>query len=1672
MFSDVWLWKDFPYRGNMTDQGIDLVAETQTGEFWAIQCKFHRQNITKDDINSFFATSSGKFKGPNGAHCSYSQKILFTTSELNSNAQQLVDSHPDARVIVTRAIDALGLDLTRFWTDFNADIIQGGRSDISGQYWLEKKQLRDYQEEALKKVITGFETHDKGKLIMACGTGKTITALRIAEKQARPGGFVLYLVPSLSLLAQTLKEWTNDAEIPIAPLIVCSDSEIHQQAKQTNDDSFVESPSQLVLPATTKPQKLAERYEQLRSAPNAEEQLIVVFSTYQSLQVISDAQTKPKKNRLPSFDLTICDEAHRTTGAKFGDDQDVSYFMLIHDESKIHSDKRLFMTATPRIYSPAAKAMAQRKAAQLDKDIILADMDDENIYGPEFYCLSFGEAVSKEVLSDYKVIILCMRRGKMHIDYESIKSVRIIDPVTKKHINDLGCYLPSPLTSGSDDGQSPEIEVDDITKIIGCWSAICKNKIYADLYSEYVHDFNDTVPMKRLVSYIGTIKNSKIISQVIPAIIDEQIKDNPNPVSNLRLEVEHIDGSFQANARKEKLDWLKANPDPNTCRILSNVRCLSEGIDVPALDGIIFFSPRKSQIDVIQSVGRVMRRAPGKKYGYVILPIVIPDDKDAAAVRDRNTKYRVIWQVLQALRSHDSRLDVEINRLKFNDNSDNPADSHIYFGDGDTGPDDSTVEIGDPHPPIPTTGLLFDTAQIRAMVVKRCGNRDYLRDWAEEVASIAASQIDEIKTKLATPTPEQQKAFEKFVARLREELNPSVTASQAIEMLAQHIVAQPIFDALFTDYSFSSENVVSRALQEVIDIIRPTRTQHEIEVAEKVSASVRRNIEGIRKASAKQEVIRTIYNQFFRYAFKTDTEKLGIVYTPVEVVDFIIHSVEYVLKTHFNRRLSNQTVHVLDPFTGTGTFMTRLLQSGLIDKKDLERKFKEELHANEIVLLAYYIASVNIEQVMHDLRVESAKSDKEKQATNYMPFPGIVLTDTFQLNEKDEEEYIDTSFVDNNDRIRKQKKTAIEVIIGNPPYSVGQTAANDNSQNEKYPKLDKRIEETYVAGVDTTNKNSLYDSYIRAFRWASDRIQNKGVVAFVTNGGWLDGSAAEGIRRSFVDEFSDIYIFNLRGDQRTQGELSRCEGGKIFDSGSRAPIVITILVRAKKEAGTPASIYYHDIGDYLTRLEKLDIIKNFKSIENIEWETITPNEHGDWINQRGNVFPSFIALGGKKQSEKITFFKDYYSRGLATGRDDWAYNYSRSELQRNISNSIDYYNQQVENYTKDLRKNPSAKAEDYIPYDSTKFAWCREQKKDLARGKKYRYSKQSIRPCDYRPFSRQFVYFDKDLKVQNYQMPSLFPTANTPNILICTPSKGDKAEFSCMIADLIPDLHFVGTSQCFPLYYYTEAGEYLKNKTQLLDFDDEDKEIIDGYERHYALSDAILAKAHEQYNSEDITKEDIFYYIYGILHSPEYRADYSVDLKKSLARIPLVTSLADFYTFRDAGRRLSRLHLTYSDPAALSATLAEISAPTECETPKTAPSFKSVPVKVDIAETADKLPKSELYRVQKMKYAKTGKTEDRSVLVYNEHIVIRDIPLIAQEYVINGRSALDWLIDRYKIKTYDDSGITNNPNKFDPSNPGYIVDLIQSVITVSVNTMQIVNSLPKLKFTKSKKHDA
>ncbi|WP_208438753.1 type ISP restriction/modification enzyme, partial [Bartonella grahamii] len=776
-------------------------------------------------------------------------------------------------------------------------------------------------------------------------------------------------------------------------------------------------------------------------------------------------------------------------------------------------------------------------------------------------------------------------------------------------------------------------------------------------------------------------------------------------------------------------------------------------------------------------------------------------------------------------------------------------------------------------------------------------------------------------------------------------------------------------------------------------------------------------------------------------AFKKTTDRLGIVYTPVEVVDFIIHSVDDVLRNEFGKSLGSRGVSILDPFTGTGTFITRLLQSKLIKPEDMEYKFRHDIHANEIVLLAYYIAAINIESTYHSLK-----------KGEYIPFKHIGLTDTFRMLEK--QDLMKGLLEENSAYLELQKNLNIEVIFGNPPYSTKQKNENDNAKNTPYPILDKRISETYAAHSKATNMQAIYDSYIRAIRWASDRIDNAGIIGFVTNAGFINGSSTDSLRKCLVEEFSSLYIFHLRGNQRTSGELSRKEGGKIFGSGSRAPIAISILVK-NPNAQQRGKIYFRDIGDYLTRQEKLTMIESLGSIDGITrskqgWQIIIPDKHGDWINQRDDNFKAFLAIGVKKGNNKKKLFETF-SCGIQTNRDAWAYNSNREVLAKNMSYMIAFYNSEVERFNNVYphadRKLRANAVNDFVSVDATKICWSSSLKEEFVRGKVFKFEDKCLIQSLYRPFTKQWLYYSRIFNHRVYQMPRIFPIGEMiGNKVIQVTGIGAMGGFSVLMTTALPDVQVIENGQCFPRYIYEDSTvPKSKNEKQSHLFANsiEDRKTS-GLERHDAITDEGLAHFKAAYPNETIIKEDIFYYVYGLLHSEDYRARYADNLSKELPRIACVKSAEDFWKFVNAGRELGHLHVNY-----------------ETVEPYPVTFKKGNPKQTEISNP------EKFYYVTEMKFAKikNSKEKDKSTVIYNSNITITDIPLEAYEYIVNGKSALEWVMERQCVKTDKKSGIVNDANRYaveTVGNPAYPLELFQRVITVSLETMKIVKNLPKL----------
>ena len=1536
-FTDVYLWKEWAalrteYDG--VDTGIDLVARESNGEYCAIQCKCFAEDtrVTKPQIDSFVAASAAEV---------FTKRILVHTgSELGPNVRRTIEPlGSDFQVIGHGHLAGRPID----WPDLRREVPE------QLDYRIERFSLRDHQREAFNDVINGFQDSDRGKLIMACGTGKTFTALRIAEKVAGIGGRVLYLVPSIGLFSQAMREWAEQQGVQHRYIGICSDT---SAGKKSEDVPIQE----LEIPVTTDPSKISEALQK-----TDDDAMTVVFCTYHSLPIVESAQ----KQGAPAFDLVLCDEAHRTTGIEEGGDE-TSPFVLVHNADRIRAKKRLYMTATPRLYTEGAKAKAARH------DIEVFSMDDPATYGPEFHRLPFSRAVEQNLLSDYRVVIFTM--------YEP----------------DADAGLQGYIGKGGS-----EINITDATKFVGCWRALQnpEGKSGDDAANQ---------PLTRAIAFNNTIRNSKRLAEHWNGVVESAIEQMPEDLRpiNFECETQHVDGQHNAFDRKTRIEWLKGNT-AGMCRILSNARCLSEGIDVPALDAVIFMTPKNSHVDIVQAVGRVMRKAPGKQYGYIILPVAIPPGTDPADALDNNERFAAVWNVLRALRSHDDRLNAEINKIDLNNA---PTDRILFPGGGDDGDGDEGA-----LQQLISFGLAQIPPQdIYAKIVERCGDRKYWESWAKDVADIFQRVVVRIENLLDNPDNDALREwFDSFHAELQDSINPSVTRNDAIDMMAQHLLTRPVFEALFENYNFASGNPVSKALDNLRNDFEEFGLEDETRDLEGFYESVRMRARGIDNSEGRQHVLLELYEKFFAAALKKAADRLGIVYTPVEVVDFILHSADEVLQQEFGRSLSDEGVHVLDPFTGTGIFLARLLQSDLIQVSDLERKYRKELHANEIVLLAYYIAAVNIEE---------AYRGQGGEDSSYEPFNGIVLTDTFNLNEWHPN--LQRAWLpDNNVRAELQQKLPIQVIVGNPPWSAGQKSAADDNPNVEYTALEDRIGETYAEYSTVTNKRHLYDTYKMAIRWASDRItkhgQQQGVIAFVTNGSWIDGNVDAGIRACLIGEFSSIYVLNMRGDARTSGDRRRSEGDNVFDQGSRASVAIIILVKNPNAAHEGCRICYRDIGDYLTREEKLTILREAASISGVsDWQEITPNEHYDWIGQRNKAFAQFYPLGSEeaKTGRADDAIFDLYSLGLLTSRDTYIYNFSRDDCAENVERMTQDYLNALRTYEDNPELTPDGAARCYT--DNIK--WAGNLKDHLRRKKKTSFKAECIRKVAYRPFVPMHGYVNDVFTHRKHQMDRIFPDSSSENRMICVPGTGSKKPFSTLMIDTTPDYQLIFNGQCFPRYRYQKPAD-TPGPTDELPGIEEAPSRIDN------ISDTVLGAFREHYCDETITKDMIFDYVYGVLHAPIYREQFVNDLSKEIPRIPFAP---DFYVFSETGKALADLHLGYET----------------CE---------QYPLSLVFAHERE--PQLHHFRLTEkaMRFATPAKT----TLIINEHLRLSGIPQAAHQYVVNGRTPLEWFIDRYRIKRDKESGILNDPNGWF-ENPRDLVTAIERIVHVSVESTRIIEGLP------------
>ena len=1327
-------------------------------------------------------------------------------------------------------------------------------------------------------------------------------------------------------------------------------------------------------------------------------------------------------------------------------------------------------------------------------------MDDEAVFGPTFHTLSFGTAVDKGLLTDYKVLILTVNPNT----------------VSEELLESLKMQSDAMGVGTSDGGPLNHVTPEMCCMMMGTLSALSKQVLDGgeDFFADEGKD--ERSPMQTCIAFCDNVMRTRktkggkyvidetagafeFIAQRYAQKVSEEhgglTQDDERYLRHMTRPVtRYVSGAMSTVERDEQLRILR-EPVEGETHIVCNVNCLSEGVDVPALDAIAFLAAKSSPITLIQSVGRVMRRFKGKRYGYVIVPVVVPMDAEAERELDNNERYKLVWDVLNALRSHDERLAAELSNHTYVHVSVVEPKPNPFPGPG-PGPRPRPNDPIIPHLPLEFTDKLY------ARMVERVGDRFYWARWSKKVGDLATNF--QVRIRQLYDEGRYRNELDNFVGQLRESLNPDIVFDDAVTFLAQHLVTHPVFDALFAGYHFAENNPVSRAMESMIELLEGAVFVEDREVLEDFQDNVRQVCGSLNSLSKKQDMIRTLYEQFFKTAFPKVTEQLGIVYTPVECVDFIIRSVDDILTRDFGMvdGLATEGVRCLDPFAGTGTFTVRALEylghQKMVSNEVLRRAYERAFRCNEIVLLSYYVADVNIESAYNAMMLS------RDPAAPYASYDGISLADTFELTESRGQLTFDGELGDNARLAAEEIEKPLTVIWGNPPYSVGQKSANDNAKNQSYPQLENRIGCTYAAKTGAGLKKSLYDSYIKAFRWASDRIAEQGerggVVAFISNGAWIDGNSQEGMRRCIEVEWDDVYIYHLRGNCRTSGELRREEGDGIFDQGSRTPIAITILVRKPgvRPADAKGKIHFAQVGGYMTREAKLKRLTEIASIlsptysaESIE---ITPNEKADWINQRDGSFDRLTLLGDKKNGENLeTFFLPVYSLGIATNRDSWVYAFGKEQLKNQLTKSIAFYNKNRIAYHENNNGN---QPKDFVNTDGTCFSWTVAALQNIQRNRAITFKDEYVFPALYRPYTIQWCYFDPLLIERVGQQPSLFPTPHHHNMVICVSGIGVTKDFSCIISNILPDLELIGKSQCFPLYYYESREEYLKReggseaavggtlpglsaevseeRLRELGFDEwgyrrrsairpwaveeacrrmgvrprqmaEARLEMAGCQGLMAVRDA-EGRLHKRTLSdmevEELCAEMLFFYIYGALHNPTWRQRFAPDLKKSLPRLPLPADAATLRRTAELGEKLARLHIfgASGEGAADVATL-----------------LPELPDLRFVREGETVTPPLGGVHIGKMRLLAKDR---RDVISIGEGLTLEGIPAEAYDYVVNGKSAIEWVLERVAVSQDKASGIVNDPNLWaaEHEDPDFAAELLMRVVRISVATVRLVTS--------------
>ncbi len=1362
-FEKVWRWSEWPdrrKRGFGPDCGIDLVAQQSDdfgGGLCAIQCKAYEDTFTvpTSAVDSFLAES-----GTND----FTARLLVATGALTDNAWRKIEKATPRCEVLDRSI-INGWDVR--WEDYLD-------RPTALEFNAKRYTPRPYQQDAVRAVVAGLSGVDsRGQMILPCGTGKSVVALWAAEQLAGKGGRVLYVVPSIALMGQTMREWAAQRSLRHRYLGVCSDpTSGHRSAKKSD---LADDLTELAMPVTTDTTRLGPKLERIVD-PDA---MAVVFCTYQSLPKIAEIQSQGAA----AFDLIICDEAHRTTGVEANKSEkdtgeDKSGFRLVHDDNRVKGHRRFYMTATPRVFTDKAKQKAE------ENDIDSFSMDDEQVYGPVLYKMEFAEAIDSEWLSDYEVVVIAVSDSDLRRKYESNAEI-----------------------SHADTG----LAFDDYVKLAGCWDALADPLTVSaggNRHTGQIDTANDT-HARTAIAFTNRVKASQLTAQMWPKVVENvsEVSGDDHSREYLRLDVQHVDGSTAAVTRHMHISALRdhrsdPNADSRLCRVITNARVLTEGVDVPALDAVIFLDRRTSKIDITQAVGRVMRTAPGKTRGYVVIPVVVADDETISAESVLNgSDFKVVWDVVKALRSHDERVNFWVNNVEV---ATKKAPIRVLDRTKGTSPaeaDDETEAVTKVGEAVQLQLALDD--KIASKLVEVCGDRQMWPHWGYMAAGVCAKVQRRLRAVLME-FPDLAAAFDRFAASMKRTVGPQITAADAQEMVAQHVVTIPVFDAFFRGSQFVDSNPVSQQINQLLAefAAKDIAFEHERRPLTRAYARMADAFEGALSGAQKLDVLREVYDGFFNAAMSDTVKRLGIVYTPVELVDFVLRSVDAVCRQEFGQGLTAEGVHILDPFTGTGTFINRLLTlkgadgEYLIRHEDVYRKYASELHANEIVLLAYYIAALKVEEAANERGAFDA-------AWGYQPFEGIVLTDTFRMDDEQMHQQLglDPYMAENSDRAKRQTKVPIQVIVGNPPWSAGQKSAGDDNPNLGYSHIEDRVRATYgkrhrqVTGK-ASGGNSAGNLYVEAIRWASDRLANAAnpqssgkVLAFIHPNSLSNATSLAGMRATLRDEFTDIYVVNLRGDAMKSGDEFRREGDKIFGAGSRNGVQITLLVRnPQKDLAQPATLHYATVPEYSKLPQKFDWLFNLGDVTSNQFETVPVNETHDWVNLTDGTFDQMmpvceIGVKGRSTETAVTS----HARGLATSLDTYVYSFTRQALINRVRRLIDAYEEARMLY--ELGESLADITEN-VELDSIK--WTDTLKASLRKKEVIEFDETRIREVLYRPFTKLWLYEDHRILSSVKTVAAMFPRERE-RVSISAPN--NRAIFSALATTALCDLSANGTNQ-------------------------------------------------------------------------------------------------------------------------------------------------------------------------------------------------------------------------------------------------------------------------------------